>query len=100
MIYALLDDFVIVGSKEGHLLIYKITFRNQAKLHADIEITLSNKNFTTAIGTTATRKSVIQLDVIPEHKILIALTTGEIQFKLDKKIKYDILIRMIIFQRV
>jgi len=65
-----------VGSKEGHLLIYKITFRNQGKLTADIEIALSNKNFTMAIGSNAARKPINQIEVIPEHKILIVLTTG------------------------
>jgi len=58
------------------LLIYKITFKNHEKLTADIEIALSNKNFTMAIGNNASRKPITQIEVIPEHKILIVLTTG------------------------
>ncbi|ODM93368.1 Vam6/Vps39-like protein [Orchesella cincta] len=68
------DDFVMVGTKEGHLLIYKITF-TPAKAGPEIAIALSNKNFTVAIGTGGTRKPIIQIGIIPEHKVLIALTT-------------------------
>lgn len=69
------DDFVMVGTKEGHLLIYKITFPPE-KSGPDIAIALSNKNFTHAIGVGGTRKPILQIGIIPEHKILIALTTG------------------------
>lgn len=70
-----LDDFVMVGTKEGHLLIYKITFTEE-KSSPEIAIALSNKNFTFSIGTGGTRKPIIQIGIIPEHKVLIALTTG------------------------
>lgn len=66
----------MVGTKEGHLLIYKITFAAE-KSGPEIAIALSNKNFTFSIGTSGTRKSIMQIGIIPEHKVLIALTSGK-----------------------
>lgn len=77
--YPYIDDFVMVGTKEGHLLIYKITFTEE-KSSPEIAIALSNKNFTFSIGTGGTRKPILQIGIIPEHKVLIALTTGRLAF--------------------
>jgi len=65
--WTVLDDFILVGTKEGHLLIYKITFKLGAA-SPEIEIAHSNKHFS--------KKSIVQLGVIPEHKILVSLTAG------------------------
>jgi len=62
------DDQILVGTNKGHLLIYKITF-NIPPTPAEINLTHSNKYFS--------KKPILQLDVIPEHKILISLTAGK-----------------------
>jgi len=75
-VFVILDDYILLGSKEGHLLIYKTVFKSQGRGVPDIEMVSSNKNFSIAIGPGTYRKPVTQLEVIPEHKILIVMTSG------------------------
>ncbi|CAG7719932.1 unnamed protein product [Allacma fusca] len=62
------DNNLLVGTKEGHLLIYKVIIETglTPPIPVDVHITHSNKHFS--------KKPIIQLDVIPEHKVLISLT--------------------------
>lgn len=66
------DDNLLVGTKEGHLLIYKVKIEPcmTPPVPVDVHITHSNKHFS--------KKPIIQLDVIPEHKVLISLTAGKV----------------------
>ena len=64
------DNNLLVGTKEGHLLIYNVVIETglQPQIPVGVHITHSNKHFS--------RKPIMQLDVIPEHKVLISLTQG------------------------
>ncbi|XP_054260195.1 vam6/Vps39-like protein [Macrosteles quadrilineatus] len=58
-------DNLLVGTRQGHLLMYKVTSRYGDPKH-DVQLLRYNKNFS--------KKPIQQLAIIPEHEILIRLS--------------------------
>ncbi|RZF37701.1 hypothetical protein LSTR_LSTR003112 [Laodelphax striatellus] len=59
------DDNLLVGTKQGHLLMYSVTPRS-GELKRDMQLLRYNKLFS--------KKPIQQLEVVPEHNILIRLS--------------------------
>jgi len=57
-------DHLFIGTKQGHLLMYYINFANSG--NPAVQLLRSNKYFS--------KKPILQLSVVPEYSILIALT--------------------------
>ncbi|KAB7505483.1 Vam6/Vps39-like protein [Armadillidium nasatum] len=58
------DGNLVVGTKQGHLLMYSINSDSTSRMK--INLLRSNKNFS--------RKPITQIAVVPEHQILISLS--------------------------
>ncbi|RXG69490.1 hypothetical protein Avbf_05437 [Armadillidium vulgare] len=58
---------LVVGTKQGHLLMYSINSDSTSRMK--INLLRSNKNFS--------RKPITQIAVVPEHQILISLSGSE-----------------------
>ncbi|XP_039293207.1 vam6/Vps39-like protein [Nilaparvata lugens] len=63
------NDNLLVGTKQGHLLMYSVTPRN-GELKRDMQLLRYNKTFS--------KKPIQQLEVVPEHNILIRLSDNVI----------------------
>ncbi|XP_017772683.1 PREDICTED: vam6/Vps39-like protein isoform X2 [Nicrophorus vespilloides] len=63
------NDNLLVGTRQGHLLMYNIV--NTADDKLDIQLMRYNKTFS--------KKPILQLEVIPEYNILISLTDNIVQ---------------------
>ena len=69
-------DHLLVGTKQGHLFMYSVLGQdlqdddesNDSDIRA--QLLTSNKNFS--------KKPIVQLDVVPEYSILVALTDSVI----------------------
>ena len=59
-----LDGNIIVGTQQGHLLMYSIRANSDQK--RDVTLLRSNKNFS--------RKPINQVAVVPEHQIIVSLS--------------------------
>lgn len=62
---SVLDDYLFVGTRIGHLLIYSVTKKVGGVKH-DVQLLCYNKNFS--------KKPVQQLDVIPAYEVLVSLS--------------------------
>ena len=66
----LLDDHLLVGTRQGHLLMYSVlqgtSTDNSLSSKCEVHLLRSNKYFA--------KKPIQQLAVIPEHQILISLS--------------------------
>ncbi|KAI1284984.1 Vam6/Vps39-like protein [Halotydeus destructor] len=60
------DDYLIVGTKQGHLLMYKLAYKHGADPKFETTIVRSNKAFA--------RKPIVQIEALPEFGILISLS--------------------------
>lgn len=63
-----LGNNLLVGTRQGHLLMYRVVSNDNKN---DVELMRYNKSFS--------KKAIQQLEVIPEHQILISLTDNIIQ---------------------
>lgn len=59
-----LDENLLVGTRQGHLLMYRVVATNEEK--HDVELMRYNKSFS--------KKAIQQLEVIPEYHLLVSLT--------------------------
>ncbi|XP_016892880.1 vam6/Vps39-like protein isoform X2 [Cynoglossus semilaevis] len=62
------EDCLLVGTKPGHLLLYRIK-NNAGRHHFEVTLEKSNKNFS---------KKIQQLFVVPQYKILVSLLENNI----------------------
>lgn len=62
-------DNLLVGTRQGHLLMYKVATRYGDSKH-EVQLLRYNKNFS--------KKPIQQLEVVPEYEILVRLS-GKIQ---------------------
>nr|CAG4640626.1 EOG090X0131 [Eulimnadia texana] len=63
------DDYLLVGTRQGHLLMYSIqqgVSSTAGRSTCEVQLLRSNKYFS--------KKPVMQLDVVPEHQILVSLS--------------------------
>ncbi|XP_068220684.1 vam6/Vps39-like protein isoform X3 [Palaemon carinicauda] len=58
------EDNLVVGTRQGHLLMYAVTETSQGRW--DVSLLCSNKNFS--------RKPISQVQVVPEHQIIVSLS--------------------------
>lgn len=65
------DDNLLIGTREGHLLIYNVPPKSNE--YGKLELLRYSKNFS--------KKRIVQVDVVPEFNLLILLT-GIYCFKL------------------
>ncbi|KAK4886156.1 hypothetical protein RN001_002427 [Aquatica leii] len=63
------DENLLVGTRQGHLFMYKVVRTSEDKY--DVELMRYNKAFS--------KKPIQQLDVIPEHHLLVSLIDNVIQ---------------------
>lgn len=63
-IYLILDDNLLIGTREGHLLMYHVP--QIIDLDHKLELLRHSKNFN--------KKRITQIDVVPEYHLLILLT--------------------------
>lgn len=61
--FNLLDDHLLVGTRQGHLMMYRVTINDEKP---EIELIRYNKTFS--------KKPIQQLEVIPEYQLLVSLT--------------------------
>jgi hypothetical protein len=61
----IIGENLLVGSKQGHLLMYSITPQTADKKH-DVQLLRYNKTFS--------KKPINQLAVVPEYEMLISLS--------------------------
>ncbi|KAK7078072.1 Vam6/Vps39-like protein, partial [Halocaridina rubra] len=61
-------DNLVVGTRQGHLLMYAVTETSQGRW--DVSLLCSNKNFS--------RKPILQVQVVPEHQIIVSLSDNMI----------------------
>ncbi len=62
-----LGDHLFVGTKQGHLLMYSVSFNGSSEENAvQVQLLRSNKNFS--------KKSILQLEAVSEYSILVALS--------------------------
>lgn len=64
------DDRVLVGTRQGQLLLYRVRILSSGSSSCDIQLLRSNKNFS--------RRPISQIDTIPEHQTLISLSDGNV----------------------
>lgn len=64
-IFVFLDETLLVGTRQGHLLMYHVVPRASDQKF-DVQLMKYNKTFS--------KKPIVQLDVIPEYNLLISLT--------------------------
>ena len=69
---SILDDNLLIGTREGHLLMYNVPSKSHN--HHQLELLGHNKNFN--------KKRIIQVDVVPEYSLLVLLT-GMHNFLID-----------------
>ncbi|KAG0702685.1 Vam6/Vps39-like protein [Chionoecetes opilio] len=62
------DENLVVGTKQGHLLMYSVTPGTLRRW--DVALLCSNKNFS--------RKPIVQVAVVPEHQIIVSLSDNVI----------------------
>lgn len=60
----LLDENLLVGTRQGHLLMYRVVATTEEK--HDVELMRYNKSFS--------KKAIQQLEVIPDYHLLVSLT--------------------------
>ncbi|XP_057329506.1 vam6/Vps39-like protein isoform X1 [Microplitis mediator] len=58
------DDNLLIGTREGHLLIYNVPLKSNE--YGKLELLRYSKNFS--------KKRIVQVDVVPEYNLLILLT--------------------------
>lgn len=58
------DDNLLIGTREGHLLMYNVPSKSDD--HHKLELLGHNKNFN--------KKRILQVDVVPEYNLLVLLT--------------------------
>ncbi|XP_074111680.1 vacuolar protein sorting 39 [Cotesia typhae] len=58
------DDNLLIGTREGHLLIYNVPMKSNE--YGKLELLRYSKNFS--------KKRIVQVDVVPEYSLLILLT--------------------------
>ncbi|KAJ9588748.1 hypothetical protein L9F63_017952, partial [Diploptera punctata] len=63
------DDNLLVGTRQGHLLMYSVAFRD-GEQKPDVQLLRYNKNFS--------KKPIQQLAVVPEYQLLISLSDSVI----------------------
>ncbi|KAF5302308.1 hypothetical protein FQA39_LY10347 [Lamprigera yunnana] len=63
------DENLLVGTRQGHLFMYRVVRTPEDKY--DVELMRYNKTFS--------KKAIQQLDVIPEHHLLVSLIDNVIQ---------------------
>lgn len=61
--YYLLDDNLLVGTRQGHLCMYNLVRMDEK---CEVQLMRYHKSFS--------KKAVQQLEVIPDHNLLISLT--------------------------
>lgn len=65
------DDKVLIGTRQGHLLVYKLVSRGPPDVPKyDVKLCSSNKSFS--------KKPIVQLCVIPELSLLISLSDNAV----------------------
>ena len=75
-----IGDHLLVGTKQGHLLMYSVAFNNLENNGEDhnenhdnsvhVQLLRSNKNFS--------KKAIVKLEAVPEYSILVALSDSVI----------------------
>lgn len=65
MCFLISGDNLLVGTRQGHLLMYKVTTRYGDSKH-EVQLLRYNKNFS--------KKPIQQLEVVPEYEILVRLS--------------------------
>ncbi|XP_054155821.1 vam6/Vps39-like protein [Oppia nitens] len=62
------DDYIIVGTKQGHLLMYKFEIRRNSlnEIKPEIHLLRSNKAFA--------KKPIVQIEAVPDLRILVSLS--------------------------
>ena len=60
-------DKLVIGTKEGHLLLYDVK-SSDARVDKPYEVNLEKSNKLFA------KKSILQLEVVPEYHILVSIT--------------------------
>lgn len=63
--YFILDEILLVGTRQGHLLMYSVVPRLSDQKY-DVQLMRYNKTFS--------KKPIVQLEVIPEEQLLVSLT--------------------------
>lgn len=68
-------EHLLIGTKQGHLLMYSVAFNNLEDDESNenavrVQLLRSNKSFS--------KKPILQLDVVPEYSILVALSDSMI----------------------
>ncbi|XP_059611031.1 vam6/Vps39-like protein [Phlebotomus argentipes] len=65
------DNYVILGTKLGHLLMYLIQQNDsETEIKMDLQLLQYDKNFS--------KKPITQIEVIPEYQLLVSLTDNQI----------------------
>ncbi|GAB0088727.1 Vacuolar sorting protein 39/Transforming growth factor beta receptor-associated domain 1 [Sergentomyia squamirostris] len=65
------DNYVILGTKQGHLLMYQIQQHDSdAEIKMDLQLLQYDKNFS--------KKPIVQIEVLPEYQLLVSLTDSQI----------------------
>ncbi|KAH9410449.1 Vam6/Vps39-like protein [Tyrophagus putrescentiae] len=73
------DNYILVGTQEGHLLMYKLNIKSKTPSEYEVKTHLlrSAKQFS--------KKPIIQIQAIPEHRILVSLSDSVVSVhNLDK----------------
>ncbi|CAG2162241.1 unnamed protein product [Oppiella nova] len=62
------DDYIIIGTKQGHLLMYKleIKYNQMNEIKPEIHLLRSNKAFA--------KKPIVQIEAVPDLRILVSLS--------------------------
>ena len=67
-------EHLLVGTRQGHLLMYSVTIENEDSEHSDnfvnAQLLRSNKNFS--------KKAILKLEAVPDYSILVALSDSVI----------------------
>ena len=70
-------DHLLVGTKQGHLLMYSVAFNNLENEESDksdnspnVQLLRSNKNFS--------KKAILKLEAVPDYSILVTLSDSVI----------------------
>lgn len=63
--YSILDEILLVGTRQGHLLMYSVVPRASDQKY-DVQLMRYNKTFS--------KKPIQQLEVIPDDHLLVSLT--------------------------
>lgn len=81
MSFVVLDDYLLIGTREGHLLMYNVASNSDSE-NKSPSLYRYSKNFS--------KKRIVQIAVVPEYNLLLLLTGIHIILCVlqEKNVKY------------